>query len=238
VHKTEIFASVAARVKARGGKEHPFDQLDPRRTALVVIDMQNYFVHPDSPAGVAAAIEITPQINHLADELRRRGGVVAWVRTSTRDTLEKWSVYNDDLMTPDRRDRRCAAMDEDGDGFRFWEANDIKPSDLLVTKKRFSAFIQGSSDIDSRLRQRGIDSLLVAGTVTGVCCESSARDAMMLNYKVVMASDALASHTDQEHNAALSGFYATFGDVQTVDQCIASLDRGLAVEPNTTRAAR
>lgn len=234
MHRTEIFASVAARVKARGGRAHPFDRLDPRRTALVVIDMQNYFVHPDYPTSVAVARAITPQINRLAAELRERGGVVVWVRTSTRGAPGDWSVYNDDLMTPDRRDRRRAAMDEEGDGYRFWDANDIRPSDLLVAKKRFSAFIQGSSDIDDRLRQRGIDSLLVAGTVTGVCCESSARDAMMLNYKVVMVSDALASHTDEEHNAALSGFYATFGDVQTVDECLASLAR----DHNSVAAAR
>ena len=63
-------------------------------------------------------------------------------------------------------------------------------------KKRFSAFIQGSSDIEAYLRGRGIDTLLIGGTATQVCCESSARDAMMLNFKVVMVPDALATYSD------------------------------------------
>jgi ureidoacrylate peracid hydrolase len=235
LHRTEIFAGVAARVKARSGKEHPFDVLDPRRTALVVIDMQNYFVHPESPAALPVARAIVPSINLLAAELRHRGGLVAWVRTGARDTLDAWSVYNNHLMTPERRDRRLAAMG--ADGFHFWRENDIHDEDLLVTKTRFSAFIQGSSDIDSLLRQRGIDSLLIVGTVAGICCESSARDAMMLNYKVVMVSDALASYSDMEHNAALSGFYAMFGDVQTVQECVASLDRGTSAKPPHALAA-
>ena len=76
------------------------------------------------------------------------------------------------------------------------------------------------------MRDRGIDALLITGTATNVCCESSARDAMMLNFKVVMVSDALATHTDQEHNATLSAFYGQFGDVQTLDEVVASLKRG------------
>jgi ureidoacrylate peracid hydrolase len=59
-----------------------------------------------------------------------------------------------------------------------------------------------------------------------VCCESSARDAMMLNFKVAMVADGLATHNDEEHNATLSSFYGLFGDVQMVDEVIQSLDRG------------
>jgi nicotinamidase-related amidase len=67
---------------------------------------------------------------------------------------------------------------------------------------------------------------LITGTATNVCCESSARDAMMLNFKVVMVSDALATHSDEEHNATLSAFYGQFGDVQTTEQVLQSLERG------------
>ena len=56
--------------------------------------------------------------------------------------------------------------------------------------------------------------------------KASARDAMMLNFKVVMVSDGLATHTDEEHNATLSNFYGQFGDVQTVDEVLQSLERG------------
>jgi ureidoacrylate peracid hydrolase len=88
-----------------------------------------------------------------------------------------------------------------------------------------SAFIQGSSDIEAYLRGRGINTLLIGGVATNVCCESSARDAMMLNFKVVMVPDVLATHSDVEHNATLANFYSIFGDVQTSDEVLASLDR-------------
>jgi ureidoacrylate peracid hydrolase len=60
-----------------------------------------------------------------------------------------------------------------------------------------------------------------------VCCESSARDAMMLNFKVIMVPDALATYSDEEQNISLRAFYSNFGDLQTADQAIASLKRGL-----------
>jgi nicotinamidase-related amidase len=66
----------------------------------------------------------------------------------------------------------------------------------------------------------------VGGTATNVCCDVSARDAMMLNFKVIMVPDVLATWTDAEHNATLANFYSIFGDVQTCDEVLASLSRG------------
>ena len=226
MHKIAITQSALDRMATRMVKPHPFDVIDPRQAALVVIDMQNYFVKEGHQGEVPLAREIVPAINRLAAELRRRGGHVVWVRNSTTDTRESWSNYHGYLQKPERTERRLQAMDVSGDGFHYWHLNDIRPEDAQITKKRYSAFIQGSSDIERHLRDRGIDTLLITGTATNVCCESSARDAMMLNFKVVMVADGLASHTDAEHNATLSAFYGQFGDVQTVDECVASLERG------------
>jgi ureidoacrylate peracid hydrolase len=92
-----------------------------------------------------------------------------------------------------------------------------------VKKIKYSAFIAGSSDIDAQLKTRGIETLLVTGTVTNVCCESTARDAMMLDYRVAMLSDGNASLTDEEHAASLNNFLIFFGDVMTTDEAIARL---------------
>jgi len=226
MHKIALSPASLERMTMRAGKPHPFDAIEARKAALVVIDMQNYFVKPGHQGEIPPAREIVPDINRLAAELRRRGGHVVWVRNGTRDTRQSWSVFHDWLMTPDRMQRRYAAMDIDGDGYQFWHLNDIRPEDAQITKTRYSAFIQGSSDIERHLRDRGIDTLLVAGTATNVCCESTARDAMMLNFKVVMVADALATHNDDEHNACLSSLYGQFADVQTVDEAIESLTRG------------
>jgi ureidoacrylate peracid hydrolase len=95
----------------------------------------------------------------------------------------------------------------------------------VVEKNRFSAFIQGSSNLADVLRDRGLDTILVTGTVTGVCCESTARDAMMLNFKTVMVSDGNAAMTDEDHNASLASFYLTFGDVMSTDLLVECLTR-------------
>jgi ureidoacrylate peracid hydrolase len=65
--------------------------------------------------------------------------------------------------------------------------------------------------------------VLIAGTATNVCCESSARDAMMLDYRVIMLSDANAASTDEEHAATLDTFILFFGDVMTADEAIGRL---------------
>jgi ureidoacrylate peracid hydrolase len=226
MHRSELSDTALARGQRLFGKLHPFDTIDPVATSLVVVDMQNYFVKPGHQAETPMARAIVPNINRLADELRRRGGHVVWIRNGTTDTRQSWSTYHEWLMTPDRMQRRYAAMEQDGDGFAFWHANDIRPEDATLTKTRYSGFIQGSSDAERHLRERRIDTVLIAGTATNVCCESTARDAMMLNFKTVMVSDCLAAASDEEHNAALSAFYGQFGDVQTVDEVVQALERG------------
>jgi ureidoacrylate peracid hydrolase len=105
----------------------------------------------------------------------------------------------------------------------LWDRLDAAPNDIYVEKNRFSAFIQGSSNLAEILRAKGIDTILVTGTVTGVCCESTARDAMMCNFKTVMVSDGNAAVTDDDHNASLAAFYLTFGDVMSTDMLIGCL---------------
>jgi ureidoacrylate peracid hydrolase len=226
MHTLSIPADLVEKVTARAGRPHPFDVIIPSKTALVIIDMQNYFMKPGFQGEVPMARAIVPNVNRLAAALRGLGGHVVWVKNATNDTRESWAVFHDWLQTPDRRDKRYATMDIGHEGHALWSELDAKPEDAQIVKKRFSAFIQGSSDIESHLRGRGIDTLLVGGTATNVCCESSARDAMMLNFKVIMVPDVLATHSDEDHNATLRTFYAIFGDVQTSDEAIESLKRG------------
>ena len=79
------------------------------------------------------------------------------------------------------------------------------------------------------LRARQVRNLLVVGTATNMCCESTARDAMMLNFKTIMVSDANAARTDEEHNATLGSFYAIFGDVMDTAFLIERLEANAAL---------
>lgn len=219
MHRVQIPQSVVSLVQQRTGKVHPFDSLDPRRTALVVIDLQNYFMRGDTAA-------IVPAVNRLAEALRQRGGKVVWLRHTTEGTRKSWSVKYEYLKNPELRKEHFRGLGKDGEGLAYCPELDIRPGDGKLKKKRFSAFIRGSSALEKYLRDRKIDTILVAGTATNVCCESTARDAMMLNFKVVMVSDALSARSDTIHNASLAAFYMNFGDVQSVDEVIASLGKG------------
>jgi ureidoacrylate peracid hydrolase len=228
MHSFSLPDDLIARVATRTGKAHPFDVMDPAKTALVVVDMQNYFMKPGFQGEVPMARAIVANVNRLAAAVRSMGGHVVWIKNATNDTRVSWSVFNDRLLTPEKRDRRQETMDIAHEGHALWAELDAKPEDAQIVKKRFSAFIQGSSDIEAHLRGRGINNLLIGGTATQVCCESSARDAMMLNFDVTMVPDALATYTDEEHGATLRTFYSIFGDVQTIDECIAAMQRGRA----------
>ncbi len=221
MHKVSIPQAIIDRVVARRGKEHVFDDFDPARTALVVVDLQNAFMLPEvAHAAIATAPEIVPNVNRLAAALREAGGLVVWIVTTYDKAIDQeWSAYYR-LATPEHGAKRSAALTKGSKGHAIWSELEVRPGDKIVEKRRFSAFIQGSSNLDQVLKERGIDTLLVTGTVTGVCCESTARDAMMLNYQVIMVTDGNASHSDDEHNRALSAFYASFGDIMPTDMLV------------------
>lgn len=226
MHKVSIPQSIIERVVARRGREHVFDNINSGKTALVVIDMQNAFMLPGVAHSLCPMAEkIVPNINRLAAAVRATGGVVVWIKTTfTADALRDWSTYFD-MVTPEQGKRRIAALTADSKGHELWSGLDMKASDLIVEKNRFSAFIQGSSNLAQVLRSRGLDTVLITGTVTNVCCESTARDAMMLNFRTIMISDGNAAVTDEDHNASLCAFYLTFGDVMSTDAVIACLEQ-------------
>ena len=231
MHPFVLPADVVARMTARRGKAHPHDDADPRRTALLVVDMQNGFLEPGTAFALCeAAPAIVPNVNRLAAALRAAGGLVVWVlNTFTPESLVSWSHLHETLTTPGGRAARAAAMAAGSRGHALWAGLETAPGDLFVPKTRFSALIQGSSDLEARLRARGIEAVLVTGCVTNVCCESTARDAMMLDYRVFFMTDGNAAHTDEEHNATLSAMANIFCDVTSTEEMVALIN---ASKPN------
>jgi ureidoacrylate peracid hydrolase len=220
MHPFTIPPEISARVAARCGSPHPFATLAGPRTALVVVDMQNAFMDPAVGHAVCPmAPAIVPAVNRLAKATRSAGGGVFWIQTVHDASDDRdWSVMQA-MMTPAARARRVAALTRGSAGYDLWPGMDARPEDERVEKHRFSAFIAGTSPLEERLRARGFDTLLITGTVTSICCESTARDAMMRDFRTVMVSDANAANSDADHTAALLGFHAIFGDVLTVAEC-------------------
>ena len=226
MHKIAVPSYAVERALSRRGRLHPFEDIDPARTALVVVDLQNGFMTPGQPAEIAPAREIVPNVNRLAAATRVAGGTVVWIQnTITPESEKTWSVYLSYFANAEWGPRMLQAFTPGEFGHELYPALEVRPGDLTVRKYRFSALVQGASDLDAILRARGIDTLIIVGTATNVCCESTARDAMMLNYKVFFVSDANACRTDEEHNATLAILMGLFADVRSTDEMIELLQR-------------
>jgi ureidoacrylate peracid hydrolase len=107
----------------------------------------------------------------------------------------------------------------------------VLPEDKIALKYRYSAFIPYPSDLENALRARGIDTLLITGTTTSTCCESTARDASMWGYRTLMVSDGTADSTDSLHNHTLGKFLVSFGDVQSTGELVAKLQKARVQQP-------
>jgi len=212
----------------RGGKEHSVESLNGPATALVVVDMQIYFMGEGQPSECPIARDIVPNVNRSAEATRRAGGKVIWIQThSGPDSKDFWSAYYD-RMTSENGAKRVTGMEPGGSGFDIWPDLDVRDEDEIVPKTRYSAFLPAPSKLEAVLKENNIDTILVTGVSTCTCCESTARDGMMLNYRTMMISDGCAAPDDDLHNNSINQFYLQFGDVQSTDEVIALLDRNIA----------
>ena len=222
MHKVHIPQEIIDACIRFRGRRHAFEHIDPQRTALVVIDMQNSWVQPEfSPLRIPGTLDIIPNINALAAAVRDAGGVVAWTRSTFP---EDWTTRSYERFgSPGWRDRIIADTVPGSYGHRIFDRMDIHAGDIVVDKNRPSAFVQGSSVLEAELRARGRDTLIITGTLTNACCESSARDAAALGFLNIMVSDAMATRTDVEHNATLVNVMQLVADVRTTEDVIALL---------------
>jgi ureidoacrylate peracid hydrolase len=224
MHKIAIPQAAIDRVLKRRDSLHVFNQLEPVRTAHIVVDLQNGFMAPGQPAEIAAAREIVPNVNRVSAALRAAGGLVVYIQnTIDAEAKAGWSNWFTYLSGERRQEAMQKAFADGSFGHALWPDLEVLPGDLRVKKRRFGAFVPGSSDLHAILQARNIDTVIITGTATNVCCESTARDAMMMNYKVIFVSDGTATHNDEEHNATLGIMLTQFADVMSTDEVVARL---------------
>lgn len=199
------------RHEERRGRRHAYEHLDPRRTALVVVDVVPFFARES-----AYVRGIVPRVNELAQSLRAAGGVVAWVVPGFREpTAKDRELLGDEVA---ERYARCG-----GDGTpveRLHVGLDVRHGDLAVEKTQHSAWFPGSSALPDLLAARGIDTIVVAGTVTNVCVEATVRDASTSGLRVVLVADACAAVRDRDHNATLHVVHRSYGDVRSTAEVL------------------
>lgn len=220
MHKVGVREHVVERVMARRKKYHWFTELDASKTALVVIDMQNTFCEPNSPAEVPQSREIVDPINKFAKSFREKGGQVVWVLHANSQMGDKsdWELFFNNVVSAEVKTRTMASLSPDKQ--KVWKDLAVDEKDITIIKNRYSALISGSSSLERVLRNLGIDTILIAGTKTNICCESTARDGMMLDFKIVMVENCCAALSDDEHQAALESIIQQFGDVRTSDSLL------------------
>jgi ureidoacrylate peracid hydrolase len=225
MHTIEIRPELLAqRDAARAGRPTVFGDIVPERTAQIIIDMQNGFLEPGAPVEIPMAREIVPQINAISAALRAAGGTNIFVGYTTPvDASESWSNFFARMPAEAAEAHRTGFAP--GAHYReFWPGLTIDDADLQLEKGRFSAFVPGTCTLDDVLRARGIDTLIVTGTVTNCCCESTASDAMQRNYKVLFPTDANAAGCDADHNATLNSLCGLFADILPTEEVLAALD--------------
>ena len=183
--QSPIRRDVIDRVLQRRGKLNTIESLDAARTALIVVDMQNFFMEPGAPVEVPEARAIVPAINRLAAATRAAGGTVVWILMTHDDTdLETWSVFYERFGA--KRVEHLQGLRAGTHLHALWPEFETSPQDLTVHKRRFSAFLPESSDLAKILRWRRVENVIITGTLTNVCCMTSALDAMMMNFRTLM----------------------------------------------------
>lgn len=200
------------RQEQRRGRRFAFEHIQAKRTALVVIDMIPFFV---AESGYCRGI--LPNITRLTDALRAIGGLVSWVVPGSLQPHPALAeeFYGRDIAELYRTSGGSGPIIE-----RVWPGLHPEPTDLLVEKFAYSAFFPGVCDLPFMLRERGIDTVIVTGTLTNICCESSARDAFSSGFRVIVAADGMAARRDRDHNASLHNIYRSFGDVRSTDEVV------------------
>jgi len=225
MHNVQMNPAIEARIRQRrNGQLHRFERIDPKRTAQVVIDMQSGFLSPGSMVEIPMAREIVPGINAISGAARETGATNIFVRFATSpDDIDLWSNFYATFAEGAAAHYR-AAFAPGAPPWELWPALDINGAiDKAIDKRRFSAFVPGTCDLDALLSAGGIDTIIITGTLTNCCCEATARDAMQLNYRVIMVSDATAAMSDAEHNASLDSLSDVYADVRTSQEVIAML---------------
>lgn len=194
-----------------------------KNTALIVVDMQNIWVHPRGARYLPMSEDIVPRIQELLRFCRAHRVPVFYLHTTKRKDLADVGIFAD--IKPQTHDAEDEWSNFEGSpGAELYEP--VKPAagDILVKKFRYSGFY--GTQLENLLRAFGRDTIAVAGVATNVCCDSTARDGAMRDFKVFFLSDCSASFTQEEQEATLKNFDKHFGVVMDSKALMGKLAAG------------
>ena len=179
----------------------------PDRCGLLVIDMQQYFLSIAAP--------ILGNVLSLVEACRSKGIEILFTRHGHRDISEDGGMLAEwwgDLIAYGSKD---------------WELiNALEAADTggMIDKNRYSAF--KGTGLDEHLKSRKIEELIITGVMTNCCCETTARDAFVRDYRVFFVSDATATVNDELHIASLKNLAYGFAHIVSTKQLCRRLSKG------------
>jgi len=187
--------------------------VDPRHTAVVVVDMQNDFC---TPALLPNADRLMPRLRAFIGEARRAGARLVFTRVLHDETTDSPVWTSRYAVRPYRRSI-CRTGTPGADYHP-----DFRPEagDIDVVKHRYSAFV--GTSLELRLRALGIQTLVMTGTATNICVESTLRDAFQRDLYIVLVDDCTGTDSEELHQGTLANVRSNFGLVASSDEVVQS----------------
>lgn len=178
-------------------KAHQPFQFNPKSAALLILDMQNFFLLKGSHAFVPSGLEIIPNIQLLYQYFSKHEFPIIFTRhesdSSPKDLMKKW--WRDSILTEEKKSQIVPDFDTN--------------SHQIIVKHQYSAFF--NTQLNEVLQGKSITQLVITGVLTHLCCETTARDAFMHGYQVFFPYDATASYTETLHLGSIRAISHGFG---------------------------
>ena len=182
-------------------------RFDPSRAAVLVVDMLNEFLEPGGEMVLLEGRRVIEPINRLLAASREMGMRVVWL-------CDEHPIPEDKEF--EKRVPHCIGGTWNA---AIVAAMDVAPHELRIAKRRYSGFF--GTDLDLRLREWGVEQVVVTGVVTNICVRSTVHDAYFLGYDVFVPEDCVSATSDREQASTLYDIDTHFGDVVRSEELMA-----------------
>jgi len=197
--------------------------LDPHKAVLIIIDMQEFSCAMEDEWSRAALDSVVEGINQLACACRKSDIPVIWVRHNIHS---KGNLNDGGFFQLFHDEKRTRAVMDYGSGTEIFSGMNVDTAqDHIVFKNRYSAFLAKPPELQRKLEELGRKQLLITGIAANVCVESTLRDAMQLDYEVILVSDGTAGTDEMSYHNTIKNTQLFFGDVQSTADIISDISK-------------
>lgn len=210
----------------------PFFKADPRSTALIVIDMQNAFVDEGAAFETPPARAMIPLLERLIQFARAQKMPVIWTQSDHRPPYGGLMLRKFDAIG---KRHAIWSGDPSFEMYPHMLQPQEGPGEYRIVKHKYDSFFE--TGLDAILRYHKIETVVITGTATNVCCESTARAAFMRDYQVLFPRDTNATFDEAMHEATLRNIEMFFGRVLSTQEVLDELEQARNDKSSTARSA-